>query len=234
MWNTSGAQRKRSLFVILLTLVTLTVACGSDGASTPPQSAATPEAPPATVEPQATPGALGTLEVRVTDQPTDVPSAIVLTVQNIEVNRSGGDGESGWQTVVEGPLEFDLVQLDGIEDILGTATLEVGRYQQIRLEVISAQVTILAGVRQATVPSGKLRLVGGFEVVEGETTIITLDFDAQRSITFIPTRGPQLMPVVKLLVRKEGQTLAEANAVANIGVGTESGSATVDVRPVTP
>ena len=234
MSSTGRFKRAWALFPILVILAMVAAACGSDGASTPSQSVATSVPPTATVAPQATPGALGTLEVRVTDQPTDVPSAIVLTVQNIEVNRSGGDGESGWQTVVEGPHEFDLLQLDGIEDILGTATLEVGRYQQIRLEVVSAQVTILAGVRQATVPSGKLRLVGGFDVVEGETTIITLDFDAQRSITFIPTRGPQLMPVVKLLVRKEGQTLAEANAVATIGVDTESGSAIVDVPPVTP
>ena len=157
----------------------------------------------------------------MTDQPIDDVSAIVLTVQNIEVNISDG-GESGWRTVVEGPREFDLLQLHGIEEVLGSATLDVGRYQQIRLEVVSAQVTIPNGVRPATVPSDKLRLVGGFEVVEGETTIVTLDFDAKRSLIFIRMRGPQLKPVVKLLVRKEGQTLEDARAVASVGGDVES------------
>jgi hypothetical protein len=88
---------------------------------------------------------------------------------------------------------------------------------------VSAQITIPNGVRPAGVPSDKLRIVGGFEVVEGETTIVTLDFDAQRSLIFIPMQGPQLKPVVKLLVRKKGQDLAEATTVASIGEDAAGG-----------
>jgi hypothetical protein len=53
----------------------------------------------------------------------------------------------------------------------------------------------------ATVPSGVLRIVRPFEVVLGESTIITLDFDADRSVV---SAGPRLLfkPTVKLLVRK--------------------------------
>jgi len=223
-------MRRYWILLISVLAISIAAACGSDGPSTPSPSVATSVPPTATVAPTPTQGPTGSLEVRVTDQPGEV-SAVVLTVRNIEVNRSSGDGTSGWLTVLEGPFEFDLVQLDGIEEILGSANLEVGRYGQIRLEVVSARVTIPNGTRTAGVPSGKLRLVGGFEVVEGETTIVTLDFDAQRSIVFIPMRGPQLMPVVKLLVRMQGQSLAEANSVASIGVGSESGSAVVEVRP---
>ena len=215
------------LFFALTTIgVFIVAACSASPTATP-----TPTTPPtATATPQATEAPSGSLEVRVTDQPANDVSAVVLTVQNIEVHVSGSGGESGWQTVVEGPSEFDLLQLEGIEEVLGTATLEAGRYQQIRLEVVSAQVTIPNGVRTATVPSDKLRIVGGFEVVAGETTIVTLDFDAQRSITFVPMRGPQLKPVVKLLVRREGQTLAEANAVASIGDDTAEPSPTPTPR----
>lgn len=66
--------------------------------------------------------------------------------------------------------------------------------------------------------------------MEGQTTIVTLDFDAQRSIVFIPMRGPTLRPVVKLLVRRGGQSLGDANEVANIADGVMSGSTTVTVR----
>ena len=68
MWNAGGAQRKKSLFAILLTPMTLTAACGGDGAFSPPQSAPS-ETPPETEEPQATPGALGTQELSAPDQP---------------------------------------------------------------------------------------------------------------------------------------------------------------------
>ena len=197
---------------------------------TPTATAAPSETPTATAAPSETPTAtdasskgLGTLEVRVTDQPGAEVSAIVLTVQNIEVNASDG-AESGWLTVVEGPAEFDLMQLEGIEEILGSATLEAGRYQQIRLEIVSAQVTIPNGVRSATVPSDRLRLVGGFDVVEGETTIVTFDFDAQKSVTFVPMRGPQLKPVVKLLVRNAGQSLEDASEAASAGEQIQSGT----------
>ena len=203
-----------------LVLMLLLAACGGEEATS--TSEATPTSPqePTTPPVSPAPAGMGTLEVRVTDQPVDDVSAIVLTVRNIQVHQSGDGGESGWRTVLEGPFEFDLLQLDGIEDILGSATLEPGRYQQIRLEVVSAQVTIPNGVRSAGVSSDKLRIVGGFEVVEGETTIFTLDFDAQRSLIFIPMQGPQLKPVVKLLARKKGQDLAEATTVASIGEDT--------------
>ncbi len=214
-------MRKQWVLLIFVVAMVLAAACGSDGPTPPREGAATSEALTATEAPKTTSEALGTLEVRVTDQPGAEVSAIVLTVQNIEVNISDGD-DSGWRTVVEGPAEFDLLQLNGIEEILGSASLEVGRYQQIRLDVVSAQVTIPNGVRSATVPSDKLRLVGGFDVVEGETTIVTLDFDAQRSVIFIPMRGPQLKPVVKLLVRKEGQSLEDAGEVASAGGETQS------------
>ena len=179
-----GNQMRREWVLFLFAaFMALAIACAGDDPVTPRDEATTSAAPAATAaSSEAAPGSggQGTLEVRVTDQPSPQVSAIVLTVQNIEVSTSGG-AESGWQTVVEGPNEFDLLQLDGIEKILGSAQLEAGRYQQIRLEVIDAQITIQNGVRSATLPSGKLRLVGGFEVVAGETTIVTLDFDAEKA-----------------------------------------------------
>ena len=152
----------------------------------------------------------------------------MLTVENVEVHRSCGADESGWQMVAAGPFEFDLLKLNGIEEILGQAELGVGRYQQIRLDVVKGRVTILNGNRLIGVPSDKLRIVDGLGVVEGQTAIVTLDFDAQRSIVFIPMRGPTLRPVVKLLVRSGGQSLGDANEVATLG---SDGTSTATERP---
>lgn len=227
MSNTGRVKRASVLFPIFVIIAMVAAACGSSGADAPAQSAAT-AVPATSVPPTATVGPTGTLEVRVTDQPADDPTEIVLTVENVEVHRSGGDDTSGWQMVAAGPFEFDLLKLDGIEEILGDAELEVGRYQQIRLDVVSGRVQIQNGNRPIGVPSDKLRIVGGFEVVEGETTIVTLDFDAQRSIVFVPMRGPTLRPVVKLLIRSGGQSLGDANEVANLG---PDGTSTAVERP---
>ena len=160
------------------------------------------------------------LEVRVTDQPADAVSSILFTIKDIEVHVSGGAEASGWRTIVAEPRQFDLIKLLGVEEVLGSATLEPGRYQQIRFEVVEAVLTVRGNVRQSPVPGGKLRLVGGFDVSPGTTTIVTLDFDAERSVVFRPGQGPQLVPVVKMLVRDEGQTLSEASVVASLGEET--------------
>ena len=159
----------------------------------------------------------GTLEIRVTDQPTDGVTSILVTVSNIEVNVSGDSEDAGWRTVIDQPRQFDLVKLRGVEEILGTATLEPGRYGQIRLEVTEVVLTIRDNVRMAQVPSKKLRLVGGFDLLAGATTVLTLDFDAEKSVVFRPGIGPLLKPVVRLLVRTESQSLAEARTVATLG-----------------
>ncbi len=165
------------------------------------------------------------MEIRVTDQPTDAVSSIKVTIKDVEVHVSGGEEMSGWRTVVEGTREFDLMELMGIEDVLGSATLAAGKYQQVRFEVVDAVVTIRGTPRQSPVPSGKIRLAGGFDISAGATTIITLDFDAEKSVVFNPGQGPQLIPVIKLLVRDEGQPLTEATTVASVSEDEESTSA---------
>ena len=221
------------------------IACGEAATSTPtrtpiPTTDATltptpTDTPTPTPKPTSTPTPIptsegpGTLKIRVTDQPPDGVTSIIVTVSSIEVNVSSEGGDSGWRTIIEEPRSFDLVELEGVEEILGSATLEPGRYKQIRLEVAEAVITIFGNVRRADVPSQKLRIVGGFDVTSGETTVLTLDFDAEKSVVFRPGVGPLLKSVVKLLVRKEGQSLAEASEVAAEGEET-----TTPETPTTP
>ena len=193
------------LLILSIAAVFLLAACGGDG-------------PTATTIPTATPTAtsdLGMLEVRVTAQPTDAVTSSLVTVRNIEVGVSEDTTE--WRMVAAEPEQFDLVKLPGVEEVLGSSTLEPGRYQRIRFEVTEVVLTIRSNVRMAAVPSEPLLLVGEFELVAGATTVLTLDFDAAKSIVFQPGVGPQLKPAIKLLVRTESQTLAEARTVATLG-----------------
>ena len=60
-------------------------------------------------------------------------------------------------------------------------------------------------VLQARVPSRRLKVVGGFTLEAGETTILTLDFDADKSVVIAGPRNVLLKPVVKLLVRDKDE-----------------------------
>jgi hypothetical protein len=95
------------------------------------------------------------------------------------------------------------VAVIGIEDVLGTEAFASGKYTQIRMDVVSVIVTVEGDDREATVPGGKLRLVSPFDVEEGIVTVVTLDFDADKSVVITGNGAVQFKPVVKLLVRKE-------------------------------
>ena len=84
-----------------------------------------------------------TLEIRVTDAPPEGVTEILLTISQIDVHKGGSSDDAGWQSVVTGPVEFDLVQVTGIEEVLGNADLDPDRYDQVRLNVDSAEATLI-------------------------------------------------------------------------------------------
>lgn len=147
----------------------------------------------------------GTVEVRVTDAPPRDVSSIVVTVDDIEVHRAGVSEEDEWITVVAEPREFDLVEIQGIEEILGQNEIQIGSYTQLRMDVIDVTVTIDGEQSSATIPSGVLKVVRPFDVEEGVTTVLIVDFDADSSIVITGALEVQFKPVVRLLVGKASE-----------------------------
>lgn len=92
---------------------------------------------------------------------------------------------------------------EGLEEILGGSEIAAGKYTQIRMDVVSVMVTINGEEKTATVPSDKLKIVRPFEVVANKATILTLDFDAEKSTVITGKGDVHFKPVVKLSV-KEG------------------------------
>ncbi len=182
----------------------LLAACGGEDPTATPAATAT-RAPTATPTPPLP--SVGTLEVRVTDLPNPAITAIDITIEDVQVN-STSDGE--WQTVVQGPVSFDLIKLVGVEDVLGNGDLAPGEYTQIRLKIISTTITEDGEMSEAKVPSDTLRIVRPFTIIAGETTIATLDFDATRSVVTQGRGSFLLKSVIKLLVRKEGELFQPA------------------------
>ena len=183
-------MKKGFIFVAVLALLAVLVpGCAPEGA------------PPPTAEG-------GIIEIRVTDPPpADVIHAFV-TLANIEVHREGG----GWETIdLGGEVTFDLMDVIGVEAVLGSAGVLAGSFTGIRLNVTEVVVTIdgYPDPISAEIPSGKLKIVKTFEVVDGVKTVLTLDFDGEKSLILpgkdIDTGIERALfkPVVKLLIGRE-------------------------------
>ena len=202
-------MKKGFIFVAVLALLAvLAPGCAPEGAPTP------------TVEG-------GIIEIRVTDPPpADVIHAFV-TLTSIEVHREGG----GWETLDIEEATFDLMDLvGGVEEILGSTDVAVGSFTQIRMDVTEVEVVFVTDSTTnpvttdtvvAEVPSDKLRIVKAFEVVGGVKTVLTLDFDGEKSLVLpgkdIETGKERALfkPVVRLLVGDDDE------ASATTGTGTD-------------
>jgi hypothetical protein len=92
-----------------------------------------------------------------------------------------GDG-AGWHEVVSSPKTFNLLELTNAKELLGETSLGAGKYTQIRLLVSSAKLWISGEEKSLKIPSGTIKLIHPFTINDGETTTLTIDFDASKSV----------------------------------------------------
>jgi hypothetical protein len=154
--------------------------------------------------------ATGAVEVRVTDAPANNITSVNVTVDKIEIHRAGAGNESGWETIPiieNGNVTFDLCQIAGNETLIAySPSLAVGNYTQLRMHIVSVNVTMDGVPQEASVPSEWLKLVRPFDVTSGGIIILTLDFDVTQSIVVTGAGDVKLKPVVRLLVRESEAT----------------------------
>jgi hypothetical protein len=173
----------------------------------------------------------GNIQFRVTDAPRgDNVTAVYIEVNpvdGIQVHRAGSDNtdEPGdWISAnITGPNPFELLALkgsDGIFSILGDAHLASGNYTQMRLDIKSVTVTINGENQTATVPSDKLKFNRPFEVIDGGTTIVTFDFDADKSINVTGNGHVMMKPVINLIVEKAASGQAISISPTELPAGT--------------
>ena len=148
----------------------------------------------------------GTLVLQITDKAPElnIENAMV-TISNVEVHLAGAGEEEnitteeGWFTVVEEEQIFDLIAIKDVKEILGSAELSPGKYTQIRLNVDNAIATINGSAYELGVSSEKIKLVKSFDIIAGQTTTLTLDFDAQESIHVTGKDEYTMRPTIKVI-----------------------------------
>jgi len=136
------------------------------------------------------PGAgMGTVNVTISDPPSCMPpngqfTHVYITVRSVQANidAQAGDGDSGWQELApqlaNGPMQIDLFsqpQTTCVLAQLGSASLPVGKYQQIRLLLVSNS----PGASDA-VPANNACAGNGYNcVVLGDGTIHELQLSSE-------------------------------------------------------
>jgi len=120
--------------------------------------------------------------------------------------------------------------LQGIDELLGTAQLQAGRYTQIRLVLTKVEVALGGGaLQEATLPSGELKFIRPFDVIAGETTDVELDFDAKKSVNVTGSGKVMVKPVVKLTItNKSSNELASLSGVVS---AVDAQASTISILP---
>ena len=143
----------------------------------------------------------GVLVVRLTDAPGEQIESAEVWISKVYLLTSG-DSAGGRVAVSDTAAMYDLMDLQGgATALLGTVTIPVGDYDQMRLVVDSAQVTLKApltfgdgsSTKSLKTPSGqqsgiKVNFDAPVHVSAGET-ILVVDFDVSRNFVFTGPPG---------------------------------------------
>jgi hypothetical protein len=145
----------------------------------------------------------GTLILQITDDPSDLNiTEALVTMSQVRVHFAGIDENNTtgeWIPVVNDSQTFDLILLQDVKELFGTAELNAGWYTQIRLQVDSALVTIDGIQYDLEIPSKAVKLIKPFRILDGQTTTLTLDFDVHNSVHVTGSDKYILRPTIKVI-----------------------------------
>jgi len=159
---------------------------------------------------------LGHVSVRLTDAPNPGIASAVVWVSRVSL--VGGDAPVDISTT---PAQYDLLSLQGgVTALLGSSLIPVGDYEQLRLVVDSARITLAgsatfsdgSNTRTLKVPSGmqsgiKVNFGGPVHVAPGQTTLV-VDFDASRSFVFTGSGSSPTGALFKPVLHATAQDVA--------------------------
>ena len=165
----------------------------------------------------------GGLTLLVGDSPEEDFDAIVMTVENaILIGNDDGQVDLGF----EDPVEVDLLELSNLTEVLATVEVPTGSYSKIRLIISDLQLQELDDTGQVVgtpqrppLPANghiDLNPQGTFDIVAGDTLIVEIDVDLERSLKLTSTGSGEyrFRPVVFVEIDVEA---AEARLTRTFG-----------------
>lgn len=187
-------------------------------------------------------GGTGTLSVALMDAPVDGVTNVFVEIAAISVKPAGGPPTE--LALANAPVTVDLLELtdENAAVLIDGAVLPAGDYQWLEMDVNAAHdgvfdsyaVRMDGGQYEIRVPSGRVRLVGGFEVGANEAVRFLFDWDVRKGLVDPPgLPGYLLKPAFRVLEvgtygvitgRVSGTLIADPDCVLD-GTGPDDGNA---------
>jgi hypothetical protein len=170
----------------------------------------------------------GTLKIYLTDAPGDY-SEVNITIYKIQIHLAGEDEEDEGEWIewllTDPLLRYNLIELKDKFVLLSEDELTSGKYTQIRLFITDPEILLNEGVEYITliIPSADqtgIKLIHPFEIVDGGITVLTIDFDAEKSVIKTGNGKYKMKPVIS--VSSENYSIGEFSE--EVGLGSVSGS----------
>jgi len=231
--STPRFSPRPALYGILAVALVALAACGGGGGGDGDNSggsASNPTPVPAT----------GKVAILLTDSPTDEFCQILATVDGIDLLNSTGTRTN----VFTGPETVDILALENFTDFFAIdPEVPIGNYEKVRLTLSDLALVRCdsegtpepaTGWEHPKLPgNGKLDLNprGTFEVIGGETMIIELDMDMEKSLHLHQTGNGkwQFRPVIFVTIRPDDSKLVRV-----FGEARNVGGSAFELCPVAP
>jgi hypothetical protein len=203
------------------------------------------------------PASTGKLQVSITDAPPANQSfaSIHVRVDKVVVVPAGKeelpDNDAGLPVIATFPggMDINILDLHFIQQLLGTAIVPAGNYNQLRLILAPNQPTVNNYVTLTSAPTQKLPLTtpsaqetglkipGKFNVTAGILNAILIDFDPNTAIVFAGNSGNVILKPTGIRILQVLSSLTDAGSVSGVIRSPQFrswSSATVSVAPRNP
>ena len=152
--------------------------------------------------PATTVGGTGSLSVSLMDAPVDDVDAVNVEIVRMEIKPV--DGPAYDLPLTQSPYTTDLLALtqDNAAVLVDGAVIDAGDYEWLRMEM-NAEIdtvfdsyvveTATGGWAEIRVPSGIVRLVGGFSVTANQAVELLFDWDMRKGLVKPPGLGGYIL-----------------------------------------
>ncbi|MEM3208487.1 MAG: DUF4382 domain-containing protein [Candidatus Micrarchaeaceae archaeon] len=143
-------------------------------------------------------------------------------ITGVYVNISGAmihsETTGKWYRLPIAAKTYNLVELRNTSAILSGVALKSGVYNEIVLDVQSATATLNGTNQSVFIPSGKLIILGKFNISNSTTNWVNIDFNLAKSLHITGNGKVVLLPVLTTELRQG----AELDVGQNLNIGIRS------------
>jgi DNA-binding transcriptional ArsR family regulator len=164
----------------------------------------------------------GSTVFSVSDAPTFYNiSALIVTVDSAKIHSKT---TNKWYNVPLQTSTFNLIQLKNISSVLSGVKLSSGTYDDLVLNISNITADVNGTTQKVILPTGKIYIVGNFNISNSTTNWINIDFDLAHSLHITADGRVVMLPVINIRhVNDENLQLSQSSIIIARAPGRVNG-----------